>query len=241
MLTYDYYSQLDAHHDSKDQALASHGAVDQWKFTPSMFDANPSFSLGTFNNQPTGYYTPTPGGLNTVYHNQTAGDLHTPGMAFHLGTPLSMPMHDGSLSGPTSTFEMQGFNPQIFQTHQYPTHQQFTDHSTAFPPSMLVHQDSGYGPMEGSPDDELDINATLPTDSQLASPVTQRGHAGMGAHLLPSFEKWVYYIPNFPPSTNWLQVSVAHHLECANGDDQTPRRDSNDIPEQGPSLHGVHR
>ena len=191
MLTYNYFSQLNAHHEAKDQALTPGGSADPWRFTPSFFDANPTFSLGSFNNPPAGYYTPTPGGLNTVYHNHTAGDLHTPGMAFQLGSPLSMPMADGPLHGQPPAFDIHGFNPQVFQTHQYPAQQQFVGESTVFAPSMLVHQDSGYGPMEGSPDEALDINAGLPTDSHLVSPLTQRGHSGMAAPPLPSFEKCV--------------------------------------------------
>lgn len=189
MLTCDLVSQLDAQHDSKDSALASHGAADQWRFTPSFFDSNPNFSLGSFGNQLSGYYTPTSGGLNTVYHNQAAGDLHTPGMAFQLGTPLSMPMADGALQSQPSSFDMvQGFNPQIFQTHQYPGHQQFAQ-AAGFAPSMLVHQDSGYGPMEGSPDNDLDINAGLTADTQLASVSQQQCDSTMAAPPLPSFDK----------------------------------------------------
>ena len=64
---------------------------DQWRFTPSLLDPG-SFSFSQFAGHPHGYYTPTPGGTNTLYHPQ-AGDLHTPtlGLGMGLGTPLSMP------------------------------------------------------------------------------------------------------------------------------------------------------
>ena len=192
MLTHVFYSQLEAHPASRDDAITPHGTSDQWRFTPSFFDNNPSFSLGSINNLPTGYYTPNSGGLNTVYHNQSAGDLHTPGMAFQLGTPLSMPIPDGSIhAGQGSSFdELQGFNPQIFQLHQYPGHAQYPPHPTIYAPSMLVHQDSGYDPVEGSPEDDLDVNASLTTDTQLAPAASH--HGSMAAPPPPSFDKQVF-------------------------------------------------
>ncbi|KAF2805255.1 uncharacterized protein BDZ99DRAFT_574850 [Mytilinidion resinicola] len=49
------------------------GSHDSWRFSPSLLDPN-SFSFNSFANQPPGYYTPTPGGVGTLYHNQ-ASDL----------------------------------------------------------------------------------------------------------------------------------------------------------------------
>ena len=193
MLIYQTYSQLELSQEGKTDGLSPQGASDQWRFTPSFFETNPSFSLNSFSNQPPGYYTPTPGGLNTVYHNQAAGDLHTPGMAFQLGTPLSMPLPDSSIHAQPSGFDdLQGFSPQMFQHHNFASHPQFAAHPTSFAPSMLVHQDSGYGPMEDSPENDLDVNAGLPTDTQLV-PATAH-QSSMAAPPLPPLDKSAFPI-----------------------------------------------
>src|ERR1700754_3926201 len=84
----DYFtSSFDNVDDSKDPDATPKPFQDSWRLTPSLMDPN-SYAFSTFANQPPGYYTPTPGGFNTLYHPQ-AGDLHTPGMG--MNTPLSMP------------------------------------------------------------------------------------------------------------------------------------------------------
>ena len=115
-----------------------------------MLDPN-SVSFASFTNQFPGYQIPTPGGINTVYHNPAAGDLHTPGMALQLGTPLSMPMSDGPLAAPGPHLDATGFHPHLFQDPGFNQANGFPVHQQTFPPSMLVHQDSGYGPFEESP------------------------------------------------------------------------------------------
>ncbi|RMD39463.1 hypothetical protein DV735_g5664, partial [Chaetothyriales sp. CBS 134920] len=71
--------------NSKEQDATSKPAHEAWRLTPSLMDPN-SFA---FSSQPPGYYTPTPNGYNTLYHNQAAlyhsqaGDLHTPAYAPH--------------------------------------------------------------------------------------------------------------------------------------------------------------
>jgi DNA-directed RNA polymerase subunit RPC12/RpoP len=58
------------------------------RIRPSMmFPSADSFS---YPNQPAGYYTPTLGGVNTLYHSQ-AGDLQMPGKSMNVGTSLSLP------------------------------------------------------------------------------------------------------------------------------------------------------
>ena len=83
------------HEEIKDQDPTPRGNHEPWRFTPSLLDPN-SFAFTSFANQPPGYYTPTPGGTNTLYHSQ-AGDLHTPGFSFGLGTPLSLPTSEGGI------------------------------------------------------------------------------------------------------------------------------------------------
>jgi hypothetical protein len=107
-----------------------------------MMDPN-SQSFNMFANQMPGYYTPTPGGTSTLYHNQ-AGDLHTPGLAMGLGTPLSLPTSEGSLHAGHQAAAFHGFHPHIPQ-HMQP--QPFTNlnpfhmhHQPGFPPQQFTHQ-----------------------------------------------------------------------------------------------------
>lgn len=135
---------------------------DPWRFTPSMLDPN-SFAFSNFANQPPGYYTPTPGGSHTLYHNQ-AGDLHTPGMGLGmgLGTPLSHPtssdgLHTGAMMEmpmfghhvPSQHF--QNYNP--FAQHTQQQHHGQHQQETSYAPSSFIHQDTGYETMDhdGSP------------------------------------------------------------------------------------------
>jgi len=144
--------------DSQGHELALRSSNEPWSFgsglTPSFMDSgNQGF---IFSNQLTGYYTPTPGGTNTIFHPQ-AGDLHTP---FHMGvgTPLSMPTSEGALHGglhaghqgisfnpfqpqmhhhfqPQQHF--QNMNPfQIHQMHVQPQQQTFAPHQLTHQPSF---------------------------------------------------------------------------------------------------------
>ena len=141
----------------KEHDVTPKAVNDNWRFTPSLMDPN-SFAFANFANQPPGYYTPTPGGVNTLYHSQ-AGDLHTPGMGMNIGTPLS-------LSHPSSALHVQdpsmadfhNFPPQFLHSHPFqnlnpfsqpPTHQ---PQSAYHPSNFLQHQDSGYDAMDGTPD-----------------------------------------------------------------------------------------
>ena len=136
-------------HDIKDLDPTPRGNNDQWRFTPSMLDPN-SFAFSNLANQPPGYYTPTPGGTNTLYHPQ-AGDLHTPGFTLGgLGTPLSMPNSEGALHTGTTPnlhpFQQSGLAPQVFQNpnpfgFQPPTVQ----HAQTFPPHQFSHQPGAFG------------------------------------------------------------------------------------------------
>ncbi|KAI0123666.1 CP2 transcription factor [Xylariales sp. AK1849] len=140
----------------RDQDPTPRGSAEPWRFTPSLLDPG-SFSFSSFANQPPGYYTPTPGGTNTLYHSQ-AGDLHTPTLALGmgLGTPLSLPtseaqmQHSGHGMMDLSHFH-HGMQPHHFQ-HFNPFIQP-TPPQQSFAPSSFVHQDTGYETMDqdGSP------------------------------------------------------------------------------------------
>lgn len=161
----------DAFHDQDPTPRASN---EPWRFTPSLMDPN-SFAFTNFANAPPGYYTPTPGGTNTLYHPQ-AGDLHTPTLfGMGLGTPLSMPtteaaMQSGPGSGPGPVpgptpgppmMDLAGFhhgpaNLHPGQFHQQPHFNPFVQphpQQQSFAPSSFVHQDTGYETMDqdGSP------------------------------------------------------------------------------------------
>lgn len=173
-------------------------------------DSN-SFSFTTFANAPPGYYTPTPGGTNTIYHHQ-AGDLHTPTMGFGmgLGTPLSMPTTDASLQSGPAMVDMTGFHhaasgmhPSHF--HHQPHFQPFVQpHAPqqAFAPSSFVHQDTGYETMDQDdspmPSDPSDANRLGSIDSAFhgQSPMMgfQSRQYGMPMHLMhPGAEKFRFH------------------------------------------------
>ncbi|KAI0018177.1 CP2 transcription factor-domain-containing protein [Xylariomycetidae sp. FL0641] len=139
----------------RDQDPTPRASGAEWRFTPSLLDPN-SFSFSAFANQPPGYYTPTPGGTNTLYHPQ-AGDLHTPsmGLGMGLGTPLSMPTSEGPIHAGPAMMDLSqfphGMAPQQFA--QFNPFIQPTPPQASFAPSSFVHQDTGYETMDhdGSP------------------------------------------------------------------------------------------
>lgn len=144
-----------------------------------------SFSFASFANQPTGYYTPTPGGTNTIYHNQ-AGDLHTPGMAFHLGTPLSMPTSDGNVH---SAIDVHGFHPHLLGLPSFQSATTFNPQQS-YAPSSFVHQDSGFDAMDdndGLP--KQDINMEGEPQRELPVFPTRVFDTSMPAPSVPSMEK----------------------------------------------------
>lgn len=151
--------------DLKDHDATPKGFQDPWRFTPSLMDPN-SFAFASFANQPPGYYTPTPGGVNTLYHSQ-AGDLHTPGMGMNVGTPLSLP-HNGPAMPADAAADMHHFHPQMLQ-HQFQNPFSAQPQPTSFAPSTFVHQDSGYEPMNSSENSPLDsMNVGIPQQDNAA-------------------------------------------------------------------------
>ena len=157
-LTNDYFTRNDfdnTNDNAKGTASPPRPFTDQWRLTPSLLDPT-SNAFAHFVNQQPGYYTPTPGGFNTLWHSSAAGDLHTPG-ALGLNTPLSLPhsMHGLQAADP---MHYGHFNPQMlhpYQPYQDAFHaqsnQQHLQPQQVFaPPSFLHHEDSGYAAVDDS-------------------------------------------------------------------------------------------
>ncbi|KAI1855101.1 hypothetical protein JX265_012289 [Neoarthrinium moseri] len=191
----------------RDQDPTPRASADPWRFTPSLLDPN-QFSFSAFANQPPGYYTPTPGGTNTIYHPQ-AGDLHTPtlGLGMGLGTPLSMPTSDGAMHSGQPMMDLSHFHhgglPAHHFQHQFNPFIQPTPPQQSFAPSSFVHQDTGYETMDqdGSPldsDGREGRMGSLDATFQSQSPPMmgfQAGHFGVPmTHGIPaSAEKFRFH------------------------------------------------
>lgn len=113
-----------------------------------------SFQFMALANQPPGYYTPTPGGMTTIYHHQ-AGDLHTP-LGYNLVTPISIPntLSAGFPAGPNGELHVNHFPAQ--QQQFMPQHYNPFAQQTAFAPSAFMHRDSTYDPMDRSEESSID-------------------------------------------------------------------------------------
>lgn len=159
--------------DIKDQDPTPRASNEPWRFTPSLLDPN-SFAFASFANQPPGYYTPTPGGTNTIYHSQ-AGDLHTPGFSFGLGTPLSLPTSEGALHvGQTSAAPLHGFHPHAIAPPHFQTPNPFGLHQAqTFAPHQFTHAPSAFDPMgqqhEDSPMDSMPVDVEMQEQSPVLS------------------------------------------------------------------------
>lgn len=177
-----------------------------------------SFSFTNFANAPPGYYTPTPGGTNTIYHPQ-AGDLHTPTLSFGmgLGTPLSMPTTDAAMQSGHAMVDMAGFHGHAHaHTGMHPSqfHQQQHFHpfgqphppQQAFAPSTFVHQDTGYetmdqdgSPMDSDPSEDVrlgSIDSTFASQSPMVGFQQRAGQYSMPMHMAmhPSGEKFRFHV-----------------------------------------------
>jgi hypothetical protein len=142
-----------------------------------MLDPN-SFAFSNFANQLPGYYTPTPGGTNTIYHSQ-AGDLHTPGFNMGLGTPLSMPTSEASFqaghaaNAPMHGFTAQGVAPHLFQNPNPFAFQQqhHPQHPQAFAPHQFSHHPSAFETFEAHHEDPKPDEMRLDVEMGEQSPV----------------------------------------------------------------------
>ncbi|KAL2176707.1 CP2 transcription factor-domain-containing protein [Thermothelomyces heterothallicus CBS 202.75] len=193
-----------SHEAFRDQDPTPRASNDPWRFTPSLLDPA-SFSFANFANQAPGYYTPTSGGTNTIYHPQ-AGDLHTPtlGLGVGLGTPLSMPNSEGVVHAGAGPMDMagfhQGFHPQQFQQFTTPFIQAPPPQSS-FAPSSFVHHDTGYETMDqGSPMDSDhteerigSIEGNLQSQSHMVSFQARQFGMPMSIPLPASAEKFRFH------------------------------------------------
>ncbi|KAL2210787.1 hypothetical protein CC79DRAFT_1340954 [Sarocladium strictum] len=204
----DVTQNLDAEgfRDEDPTPRASNATNEPWRFTPGLLDAQ-HFNYSSFSHGPTGYYTPTPGGSNTLFHPQ-AGDLHTPTIALGaaLGTPLSMPTSGDALQAGPAILDMSGFQTlQPHQLHHFNPFIQAAPPQQGFAPSSFVHQDTGYETMEqdGSPlgSDPSDggrvtsIDSAFHSTTQMVPGFQPRMPAGMAmSHSLPpSAEKFRFH------------------------------------------------
>lgn len=183
------YRHFNDHEDHKDQARTPRDINEQGKFTPSVLDTD-AFAFSSFTNQPSGYYTPTPGGTSIAYHNQ-AGDLHTPGMGFHLGTPLSLPNSDAHIH-PTASSEMHGFHPHMMDSFHFHTTNPFASQQS-FTPSSFLHHDSNFEAMDmtnnDSPVQDIKLETRIRTDSNMMTYPQGTFEASMPAPPVPAQEK----------------------------------------------------
>ncbi|KAK3898840.1 CP2 transcription factor-domain-containing protein, partial [Staphylotrichum tortipilum] len=197
-----------SHEAFRDQDPTPRATNEPWRFTPSLLDPG-NFSFASFANHTSGYYTPTPGGTNTIYHPQ-AGDLHTPtlglSMGMGLGTPLSMPNSDAAVHPGAAPIDLTAFH------HPFPHPQQFQQFNPfipapppqqSFAPSSFMQQDTGYetmdqdaSPMDSDPPDDrigsIDGSFQGQTAALAGFQSRQLGIA-MSVPLPPSAEKFRFH------------------------------------------------
>ncbi|KAG6016549.1 hypothetical protein E4U43_003544 [Claviceps pusilla] len=195
----------DAFHDQDPTPRASH---EPWRFTPSLLDPN-SYAFNAFANAPPGYYTPTPGGSNTLFHSQ-AGDLHTPTLgAGGIGTPLSLPTSGDTIDtipSSAAVLDMAGFQPlQPHQFHHFnpfvqtaqpppplpPPPPPLSQPPQAYAPSSFVHQDTGYETMEQDGPHGLEV--TPPQQADILPSQKAMSRLQMSHELPPNAEKFRFH------------------------------------------------
>ncbi|KAL8693173.1 MAG: hypothetical protein Q9218_001955 [Villophora microphyllina] len=152
--------------DSKPNETGFRATHDDWHLTPSFMDAN-SFAFAPLPNHASGYCTPGTGGIGAFYHSK-AGDLHTPNLGFHLGTPLSL-SHSENRSHAATAFDVHAFQPNFLESQEYHASDHFGPQQT-FAPSTFLHQDSGFDTM-GASNDTTPRLQTMP-GSAISQPTT---------------------------------------------------------------------
>lgn len=189
IVTDDYFNRpvFDNINDAnKDTGTTPKPFTDQWRLTPSLLDPS-SFAFSAFANQQPGYYTPTPGGYNTLWHSSAAGDLHTPG-ALGLNTPLSLPHSMHGMHAPDPNIHFGHFNPQLLhqpQTYHHDPfhgqgHLQMQQQPSFAPPShFLQHQDSGYSGLDDSKNPTPNQEDNTGSGQTLAPPSIKQHDSGV--------------------------------------------------------------
>ncbi|XP_044715532.1 CP2 transcription factor domain-containing protein [Hirsutella rhossiliensis] len=183
------------HEPFRDQDPTPRASHEPWRFTPSLLDPN-SYNFSAFGSTGPGYYTPTPGGANTLFHSQ-AGDLHSQNvpMVPGLGTPLSMPTSGDAIHSGAAVVDMASFQTlQPQQFHHFNPFIQPQQSQQTFAPSSFIHRDTGYETMEhdGSPMDSDPSDERMPS---LATTLHSQDLTGMPmGHSLPaSAEKFRFH------------------------------------------------
>ncbi|KAF2481486.1 CP2 transcription factor-domain-containing protein [Neohortaea acidophila] len=211
-----------ASHGIKDGDTTPRPPSDMWTLpssglTPSLMDPN-SHAFSMFAGH--GYYTPTPGGTNTLFHPQ-AGELHTPGLSMSLATPLSLPTSEGALHAGHQAPEFHhGFQNHLqqhhVQQHDFPpnVNPYQMHHPTSFPPHQFSHQHS-FEHMDGtgadSPVDDMGMDVNL--HNQHHSPhMMFNSHALLNVMRPPNMhasgEKFRYHVTLNAPT-----AMIKHHDE----------------------------
>ena len=141
--------------------------------------------------------------MNGVAHNQ-AGDLHTPNMAFGLGTPLSISTSE-SHSNTASAIELPSFPPHLLQSQPFhgsnPLEQQ-----QSYAPSSFVHQDPGYETRHGTHSGPSGRNIANVQDASAFAGYSARSFDGVSAQPPQAVEKCVLVVFHLG------LVPVANHL-----------------------------
>lgn len=179
--------------------------------------------------------------MGGVFHNQ-AGDLHTPGMGFHLGTPLSLSSPENHTNS-VPAIDMHDFHPHLLHSQPFQSSNSFAQQQS-YAPSSFVHRDSGYETMHhahsGLPSEAMDETADPSNFTDFAA----RVYGNVSAPPTHSMEKSVTPPVSLPRSCvliDILQISLSSYSECAHSDDQAFRRDSGDLPQQRPGLRSVNQ
>ncbi|KAK4960543.1 hypothetical protein LTR10_003439 [Elasticomyces elasticus] len=192
-------------HDMKDNLPTPRASNESWNFgasglTPSVMDPH-SQTFDMFANQMPGYYTPTPGGTNTLYHHQ-AGDLHTPSYAFGLGTPLSLPTSEGTLHAGHQAAAFHGFlhshASQLVHQPSYHDVDPFQMQQHGFPPHHFTNQsslESMESALAESPVDDSNLDAPMQHHSAEMGFYTQGMQRPMQPPPVhPSGDKFRYHV-----------------------------------------------
>ena len=146
-----------------------------------------SFAFGGYPNPHPGYYTPTPGGTNTVFHNQ-AGDLHSVGIGIGIPTPLSQPSTEDALHGGQPVAHPMSAFPHPIDPHQYPQNSEGFDLSQqhqAFAAPTFPHQADIYDPDTAIKDDSPSANLALDAEVQDHSPILTFPIQPLERHMHP--------------------------------------------------------